>query len=117
MVRWVASCSVPGWIRYAGFDEAIAAQAAGVAVSAGAAIGVGLVARHRHGEVDTQAQALVHDRGLAHVHERGVHTEPHTLVPGLGGKVGQGFEGIDERRPAIGVSRVVHRVDAAENVR
>ena len=56
-------------VRKARAGEALAAKAAGIAASAGAALGVGVVARDREREIDAQLVAAAHDVRLRQVHD------------------------------------------------
>src|ERR1019366_7337502 len=69
---WIRASAVARRVGNAGAGEAVGAQAAGVAVAASAAFGVGLVAGHRRREIYAEALAFADDVGLAHVHQWGV---------------------------------------------
>ena len=66
--------------------------------------------------IEAKPQRLAGDIGLAHLLERRVDSESVALDTGLGGKVSEPLEFLDELRPAVGVARIVERVDADEDV-
>src|SRR6266403_1683432 len=74
-----ASSAVAGRIGYAGGGKTGGTQAAGVALSAGGAVGSGLVARHGHGEVYAEFSPRTDDIRLRHVDERSLDFERHAL--------------------------------------
>ena len=53
-------------------------------MAAGAALGVGLVARDSFGEIDAKTQAFAHDIGLAQELQRRVHADAGAFDTGLG---------------------------------
>jgi len=103
-------------VRDTRFGEAERAQAAGVAVTAGTAVVVCLVTRYSGGEIDAEFVAAAHDVGLGEADQRRMHAELCALDAGLGGKVGETLERLDELGPAVGITRVIDRVDTAEDV-
>ncbi len=70
-------------IGHAGLGETLGAQAAGIAMPAGAALGIGLVAAHGGGEVHAQAHAFTHDVTLAHLHQGAWMRIPAPSTPAL----------------------------------
>src|SRR6478735_3021951 len=89
-----------------------ASQAAGFAAPARTALLVRLVAGHREREVDAEPQAFLDDARLAPVQERCVQLQSAALNTGARGDAREMREGVDKLRPAIGIARVVDRVDA-----
>ena len=102
-----------GRVGDAGGGEAVAADAAGVAATAGGAVRGGVVAAVRQGEIDAEGPAEADDFRLGLVDERRVDVEsPFVLDAGPGGEVGQLLEGAGELRPAIRISGVIDGVDS-----
>src|SRR4051794_1629332 len=95
--------------------EGFQAEAAGVAATAGAAVGGGVVATVGQAVIDPQLQAAPDDLVLGQGQQRGVDAEPAgPLDAGLGGQVGQGLEGVQVFGAAVGVARVIDAVDPDE---
>src|SRR5436189_183969 len=95
--------------------KTLLAEQAGVAEPAGAAIGLGHIARPRQREVDVQLVGPRDDLGLAELDERGVDAEVAlALDAGLGRQIGQLLERLRELRPAVGIAGVIDRIDADE---
>src|SRR5690349_13367301 len=97
-------------------SEALAAEPARVAATAGAAFVVGLVAGNGAREVDAVTQAGLDDLGFRPRDQRRVHPEALAFDPGLGRQVRERLERADELRPAVRIAGIVDRVDAAEQI-
>ena len=80
------------------------------------AAGRRVVAGPAETRVEAEPRRLRGNRRLGHPHERGVDAEGVALDPGLGGEVRHRLEGGDELRPAVGIARIIERVDADEQV-
>ena len=70
-----------------------------------------IVARPAQPQVEPEPRALAHDIGLGHVLERGVDAETLALDPGLGRERGHVLERGDEFGAAIGIARIIERID------
>src|SRR3546814_13605845 len=62
--------------------------------------------------VQPQPGGLGGDVGLGHAEQRGVDREAVALDPGTGGEVRHPLERLDEIRAAVGITRIIERVDA-----
>ena len=80
------------------------------------AAGRGVVAGPAHASVEAEARRLPRDIRLGHVLERGVNLERLSLDPRLGREFRQPLERGDELGPAIGIARIIERIDADEQV-
>ena len=76
----------------------------------------GIVARPAQPHVDAQPLALAHDIRLGHMLERRMDREALALDARLGGDLRQPFERRDELRPAVGIARIIQRIDPDEQV-
>ncbi len=85
-------------------------------MAAGAPIRICAVAGDGDAEVHAQAHAFTDDVGLAEELQWCVHAQPRAFHTCLGGQVGQHLESPHELGTAIGVARVVHRIDATEQI-
>src|SRR5260370_20849910 len=71
-----------------------------------------------HAEVEAEAGCQLYYRGFRKADQGGANIDFCAASDGgLGGKVGHALEGFDEFGAAVGVSGVIERVDADENVR
>src|SRR5258706_2822172 len=106
------SAAVAGRIGYAGSVESGPAQPARIAAAAGQALGVGLVARQGEAEIDPEFEPAPYDLGLAERDQWGRDLDPAALDSDLGGELREPLEGGDELGAAVGIARVIDRVDA-----
>jgi hypothetical protein len=67
-------------------------------------------------KIDLQLNGFANDLRFGELDQRGVNLNASTLDPGFGADVGERFEKRDELRPAIGITAVIDRVCADENV-
>src|SRR5690348_15399846 len=99
------------------FREAFLAQQAGVALSAGAALPIRIIAAMREPEVHAELSGKAHDIGFAERHQRGVTLDMRAAVEaGVGRQIRHAFVSLDELGAAIRVAGVIQRVHADENI-
>ncbi|EAT09859.1 hypothetical protein SKA58_05360 [Sphingomonas sp. SKA58] len=107
---------IDGGIGQARFLIALGAQPAAVAQSAMLAIGRGIIAGPADPGVQAQSIGLARDVRLGHILQRGVDADRMPLHPRLGGERRHLLESVDKFGPAIGIARVIERIDADEDV-
>src|SRR5574340_747472 len=98
---------IPRGIGHPGLRESLAAQAAGVAHTAGAPVSIGLVAAHGLAVVDAEFDATADDLRLRQMLQRCVDAEIRTFDAGAGGEVGHALEGLDELGAAAGIAGII----------
>ncbi|MBM4320960.1 MAG: hypothetical protein FJ125_13660, partial [Deltaproteobacteria bacterium] len=103
-------------VRQAGGGEAPGAQLAGLAAAAGTALLVGIVAGVGQRQVHAEPDGFPGDLRLAPEEQRSTDAQRLPLHARPGGHPGQHLEGVEELRPAVGVARIVHGIDADEDV-
>src|SRR5471032_2985148 len=103
-------------IGNAGRLEAGFAQPAGIALTAGQAVRIGLVAGHGEPVVHAELHALSDDLRLAHGDEGRMQHQRRAFDRGLGREVGQALERLHILRPAVGIAGIIDGVRAEENV-
>src|SRR5262245_21205488 len=99
--------AVTGWVRYVSNREARLTDRAVLVTAAGAALGVGLVARDCGGAIHPQAGTSADDVGLGQRDQRRVDSERATLDTGLRSAHGELLEGGNEFGAAVRVAAVV----------
>jgi hypothetical protein len=117
--RHVHNClglTVTRGIGHTGRLEARSTQSTGITATAGTALLVRCVAGDGETIIHTKSRSLANDVRLAPPNKRGVDVEITALDPRLGRQTGHVFKSGNEFRPAVRVTRVVHRVDADENI-
>ena len=86
-------------------------------MAAGEARRIRIVAGMGEAVIDAQFDAAANDLGFCQADQRGMDVEPRASFDArLGRQIGQGAEGGDELRAAIGIAAVVHGVDAQKDV-
>jgi len=80
------------------------------------AVGQRVVAAVAKRRVEAESGRLARDVALGQVEQGRVDGELVALDPGLGRQVRQRLERRDELRPAVGIARIIERVDADEDV-
>ena len=91
-------------------------QQARVAATAGCTAGTGIVTGKRDRIIDAKFHSLSNDLGLGQIDERRVDRQRATENSNLNRQVGHRLKGREEFRSAIGVTAVVERIAADENV-
>src|SRR5689334_25172144 len=93
--------------------EAFLAQQAGVALAAGTALLVRIIAAMRQPEVHSQLGGQAHDIGFAELDQRGMNLDMRAAFDaGFGRQIGHVFESVDELRAAIRVAGIIQRIYA-----
>src|SRR5574340_985818 len=92
------------------------AQAAGIAPAAGPPFAIRLIAGHRQAVIHAELDAAPDNLRLGPVDERRMDMEGAAFHRGAGGEIGHFLEGREILRPAVRVARVIHRIDADENL-
>src|SRR3954467_14128766 len=103
-------------VGYARFAESLRTKHAAIAGAAGSAIRQRIVAAVRATVIEAERVAVADDLGFAHREERRVNAEAAALDTGAGAEIGDPLEGTDELGTAVGVPRIVERVDADDDV-
>src|SRR5262245_42246414 len=103
-------------ISQAGFLEAARAQYATVAPAARPAGRQRIVATVRQPVVEAERRATADDLCLRHRYQRRLDAEAAALDASLRRERRGPLEGLDELGTAIGVTRIVERIDADEDV-
>src|SRR5687767_6844312 len=104
------------WIFHARLIESTRAQHTAIAASARLALGQRVVATVCKPVVEAESHAPLDDLSLRHRNERRLNAKLRAFDSRFGRKPGCSLECLDELGPAIGISRVVERVDADEDV-
>src|SRR5215213_7592310 len=100
-----------------GLVEPFSTKLTGVAVAASEAVGGGIVAAQRERVVDAEGASELDDLALAEMEQRRLDAHGRgTLDAAARGEVGHVLERLDVLGTAIGIARVVERVDADEDV-
>src|SRR5210317_1198564 len=99
-------------IDYAGIRKTLPAQAATIAFAAGQAFCRGLVARDCQAVVHTQFDSGTDNFTLTHLHQGAVDSQLVALNASPGGEVSHGFEGAYVLGAAIGVTGIIHSINA-----
>src|SRR5688572_20723325 len=113
----VDGCIVSRRIRGPGFSKAAKPELTGIAVSAGGAVGSGIVAARRQSVINSKPLSQLNDLALGQVDQRRSNRNRRVLFgSGPRGEIRHLLVGANVLRPAVGIAAVVQCVHTDEDL-